>query len=774
MLVGSLVLVAAATVAYFSRPDLHTESWAATLSLSSALAVVVGVRSSRTEHPLPWYLLAGAISTFAVGEVADTLVSLVLHQASSFPSVLDGFHLAIYPLAVAAIAQLIRRQAPRTDRAAALDALILFATVGPLILTYLIGPNLLDDAVSWQQQLVSVAYPLGDLLVIAMLFQLVSAGRGSSRSLQMLTVGSAALLVADVTYCRAQLNGTWTGAGWAVDGGWVLFCALVGAAALHPSMAQLSHPMPPSDIPAGRTPMLMIAVVSLAFPLDIVLQEGLGHHQTVLVHAALGSVVIALVVARVMGIARTLRHRLELEKTLLWADAALVAAGDEREVAQVVSAALVRLDSRQIEPGPTLALFDGNGFRGIDTGTQVPLATMSAETVSALTGYGPAIVDRGWVATLVPGSAPSGSVSLVLPLRSSDAVIATLLVMGDIRGLRLLQDAIEAIGFKAAQSLRRIALAQELLQRRSEAHFRSLIQHASDVILVLGSDNEIAYQSPSAATVLGYRESDLAGRTIESLLHKDDITRSVWTFTEMRQQVVLRDVRAQWRLRHADGRWIDAEVVCSNLLADPNVLGLAVTIRDVTRRHEMERELRHRAYHDNLTSLANRGLFADRLEHALRRAARVETPVSLMFIDLDDFKNINDTHGHAVGDQVLRHVARILVASIRAGDTAARLGGDEFALLVEAARSAEEVEMVAGRVLAELQKPLIVKGESLLIRASIGIATSADSNDARELLQLADLALYEAKNLFKGTYRFYRGALRTSAGEAQRPLSPQA
>ena len=350
----------------------------------------------------------------------------------------------------------------------------------------------------------------------------------------------------------------------------------------------------------------------------------------------------------------------------------------------------------------------------------------------------------------------------MVPLHSADSLIGALLVSGDARQLVLAQDAIQTLGFKVALALQRIALAGEVHRRASEAHFRSLIQNASDVILVVGADNLITYQTPSVTSVLGYLPWDLAGRPLERLLDQHDLARALSTLDRMRRLGVDHETKADWQLQCANGGWIDAEVVCSNLLYDPDVQGLVLTIRDVTEQRRMERELRHRALHDNLTSLPNRGLFVERLQRVLRRVASQNALVAVLFIDVDEFKAVNDTRGHAVGDEVLQRVARILASSLRAGDLAARLGGDEFALLVEGAASLAEVEALAARILQELREPADTNGRApaLPIRVSIGIATSEDSTDASELLQLADLALYEAKASFKGSYRIYRDALR--------------
>jgi PAS domain S-box-containing protein len=136
-------------------------------------------------------------------------------------------------------------------------------------------------------------------------------------------------------------------------------------------------------------------------------------------------------------------------------------------------------------------------------------------------------VDAATLAVLLPGPVPTGSTALVQHLRSAESLIGALVVVGERRQLTLMQDAISSIGFKVALALQRIALARELNQRASEAHFRALIQNASDVILVVGSDNQITYQTPSAARVLGYHPAELAGRRLEQLLPPEDLERSL-------------------------------------------------------------------------------------------------------------------------------------------------------------------------------------------------------------------------------------------------------
>ena len=170
----------------------------------------------------------------------------------------------------------------------------------------------------------------------------------------------------------------------------------------------------------------------------------------------------------------------------------------------------------------------------------------------------------------------------------------------------------------------------------------------------------------------------------------------------------------------------------------------------IARLTELQEQLSHQAFHDSLTDLANRALFSDRIEHALLRRTRSNKPIAVLFIDLDDFKNVNDTLGHSAGDQLLMGVAERLRGSLRRPDTAARLGGDEFAVLIEDIENLEEAEAVAERIFLALATPFAIAGQSLVVRCSIGIAISDDDHDtAGNLMSHADVAMYAAKSAGK-------------------------
>jgi diguanylate cyclase (GGDEF)-like protein len=214
--------------------------------------------------------------------------------------------------------------------------------------------------------------------------------------------------------------------------------------------------------------------------------------------------------------------------------------------------------------------------------------------------------------------------------------------------------------------------------------------------------------------------------------------------------------------RLKDGRTIDVEVHAHELQFEgrPAVL---VAIQDVTERNALEAELRHQAFHDALTRLANRALFSDRVDHALGRCLRNHASVAVLLLDLDGFKTVNDSLGHNAGDALLVGVAGRLAAVLRGGDTAARLGGDEFAILLEDLEHEDDALEVAQRVIDDLASPFCLAGKELFVSASVGIALGDHGESADELLRNADAAMYRAKSQGKGCYRVFEPSMHSAA-----------
>jgi len=292
-----------------------------------------------------------------------------------------------------------------------------------------------------------------------------------------------------------------------------------------------------------------------------------------------------------------------------------------------------------------------------------------------------------------------------------------------------------------------------------ERRFRSLVQHASDIIMIVSAEGLISYVSPSVQRVLGYRVEALVGSAFVDLMHPEDREWAI-PFLAGPAQSCTQLPPVAWRLRRTDGSWLHGETVGSNLLDDAAVAGLVLATRDVSERKTLEERLVHHAFHDSLTGLANRRQFQERVQAALLDPLRRASGLAVLFLDLDDFKTVNDSLGHSAGDELLVHVAQRLKSCLRAHDLPARIGGDEFAVLLDRVGSEAEVEAIAHRIVSVLEEPHTVQGTEVLARASIGIAVpGSDEHDGDALLRNADTSMYTVKRAGKGSYTFFEEAM---------------
>lgn len=290
---------------------------------------------------------------------------------------------------------------------------------------------------------------------------------------------------------------------------------------------------------------------------------------------------------------------------------------------------------------------------------------------------------------------------------------------------------------------------------RSEERHRSLVQNSSDVVTIVDDAGYIRYASPATERVFGYGPERVLGRKLVEIVHPDDrssVDAYLRRFTPKSGDAPV----IEWRIADANGDWLFCESIGANLLDDPTVAGFVLNTRDITERKELELQLRHQAFHDQLTGSANRALFRDRADHALKRAARIRKPIAVLYCDLDNLKTVNDNYGHDVGDKLLALVAGRFGELIRAEDTVARLGGDEFAILLTDSGGEGAARHVAGRLLEALAEPFEIDGHTVRTSASVGIALSWGRQEVDELLRNADLAMYTAKNSGKARYELYQ------------------
>jgi diguanylate cyclase (GGDEF)-like protein/PAS domain S-box-containing protein len=668
------------------------------LGLAPVLAIAAGVRVHRPQARLAWACFALGFVLFWLGDLYTYSYPALLHREVPFPSLGDAAYLAVYPALIAGVLILERRRSPRSDRGSAIDAAILTVGLALPSWVWLIAPYIHDHSLSTAGRLVSMAYPLADVLLLAVAVRLALDGGQRRLSFHLMSASIVCLLVTDFVYGLMLLQGTYDHQLW-LDAGWIAFYLLWGAAALHPSMSNLDKPAAQPGGILTRFRLALLAGASLVAPtIGIVDDLGSGDYDFAVVRAA-SIVLFGLVVTRMAGLLRQQERSLERERMLSAAGAALVAATSRDEINEVA------LDAARAMAGPELAT-----------------------RLAAVAGTG------SQMHTTLDAAANGDEVAE--PVRAS----------------------LRALAAQVALALDRTALTEEVHRRRGEARFGSLVRHASDLITVIGPDGTITYQSPSIERLLGYDPDDMSGRRFDELLDPSDGNRVREMLADAAGLARDQPEVVHCTLVHRDGTPHQFEVNCTNLLGDEHVGGIVLNCRDISERKAFEEQLTHQAFHDPVTGLANRALFAERVRHAIARTRREHESVAVVFLDLDDFKTINDSLGHAAGDEVLVEVAKRLATSVRATDTAARFGGDEFALLLEDIEGVQEAADTADRVLDALARPLRVAHKELSLRCSIGISVVSDGSTAgaEELIRDADAAMYRAKRDGKGSYRLFQ------------------
>jgi diguanylate cyclase (GGDEF)-like protein/PAS domain S-box-containing protein len=312
--------------------------------------------------------------------------------------------------------------------------------------------------------------------------------------------------------------------------------------------------------------------------------------------------------------------------------------------------------------------------------------------------------------------------------------------------------------------LRREARRHALTKER----FESLFVNNTDAVVSVGSAGAVENVNPTFTRLTGWADQETQGTAFAGYVASEDRPRVLET---VKTAVSGEPRTIDTALQHRDGSVVEVELTTIPILVNEKVVGTYHIARDIGQRKETERKLETQALHDYLTGLPNRSLFEDRLEHAIERGRRGGTRIALAYLDLDGFKAVNDTAGHAAGDRLLQQVGSRLSCFLRGGDTVARLGGDEFAVLLEDVGDVDGALGAAKRITDLFVEPITVEGSDLKVGASIGIAiSSVDMETSEELVRQADVAMYAAKRLGGYRYELYTAELEAANEEASDPV----
>jgi diguanylate cyclase (GGDEF)-like protein/PAS domain S-box-containing protein len=296
-------------------------------------------------------------------------------------------------------------------------------------------------------------------------------------------------------------------------------------------------------------------------------------------------------------------------------------------------------------------------------------------------------------------------------------------------------------------------IQSEQALHNSEERYRSLVENINDVFYILDNTGNVTYVSPVVERLSKYKVSDLVGKSFIPLVHPDDLPALMESFNRLVSGQI---EPSEFRIVDKDGRIIFVRTSSRPLYENGQVVGITALITDITERKQMEQKLEQMATHDFLTGLPNRVLLTDRFTIAAALADRNKARLAVMSLDLDKFKSINDTLGHAAGDQVLKTISSRLKAIIRSSDTVARVGGDEFVLIMMETNHKEDATTIAQRILDSFREPLIIDGHNVTVSTSIGVANyPEDAQDMETLIKKSDAAMYYSKGHGRNQFKFF-------------------
>jgi diguanylate cyclase (GGDEF)-like protein/PAS domain S-box-containing protein len=763
-----LIVTAVLIGGFFLPDDDNSLGWFSDVSLTAVsvvggLVTLVAARSMKGRDRLSWTLIGAGILSWGLGQAAWTYMELVLGIDRPFPSLADAGYIPMIPLMFAGLISLPGTGSRRTGRLTiGLDAFIVMACVATVSWFAVLGPIYVKADATWDEKFFGLIYPAGDVLLLFGLIGGLARGWFARRNpvVAPLMLGIGLFIAADLGFAYLTVNQTYQ-SGSLIDLGWPLgFLFATYAAVRRWTRGEASvRNDGPGEMPRWLESVLRLApyplvvgVLGLLF-MSHLFQRPIDQN----VYIALTLTTVILVLARqfvtlrenerltegLRSFSQKLETMVEERTTRLTAlhelAAGLCGAASVHQVTEIGLRALCGAVGGQ---AAVLFLHEhGTWARAAafpDAATNAPLPTED-------------VVADLMLQKVVSGSENNGAprTTLWVPVSERGQVYGFIAVLGPHLDQDLDAQHLATIGAEfgvAFEDQRRFEAAYQ-----NEARFRSLVQNSSDTITVIDANAIVRYHSQAAQRIFGDDPETVVGTSWIEMLHEDDRSQATALLAEVARTPGA-TAAAEWR-RKAHGTWRFVETLATNLLDDPSVRGIVLNSRDISERKALEEQLTHQAFHDSLTTLANRALFHDRVEHALTKSRRTASPVAVLFLDLDNFKTVNDSLGHAAGDQVLVGVAGRVNASVRTGDTVARFGGDEFAILLEDVHEVSEAIEVAQRIEQALRAPFHIDGKDVFITSSTGVALSTvGASSADELLRNADVAMYTAKERGKGRH----------------------
>jgi len=707
------------------------------------------------------------VGLFCAGFIVRAVTPEAIDARPFSTSVL--LHLGAFVSAIAAAWLLGRYRSDSQDPTNWMDALALTGGVAALAWGVLVWPAISSD-LSVPEISEICTFVVLDIILFAAISRLAVGPGVRNTSYYLMVAYVAVVLISDVFSSLAivypDLAERYTA--------FVLLFVPIGFAAaaassLHPSMGLLAHS---GTAPIGRMSWgrLVLMTLSIFVPPCVFFTRPEAQAIETLGLAVIWALVTGLVMVRFAGLARAYERDADGERLLSEAAVALVSATNLASTYRAALDGALSLGRRPGTDGCAAVVLERDGMWTIE----------ASSTESGVLPVGAVVQAQRMEALVEPLMSEARILSrttllgMLASARGCDTVVAPISSVDGIRGVLVLElsvrpseAAIVRVGRLATDvslALEAKSLAEDLLRRESERRFRSLVQHSNDVVAVIDDQGRINYISPSCQAVLGFSDERLLHQSFLSMVHLQDRS-ALQGLVSMLDPSTPSPKKTEVRVVAADGSTRTVDVTVTDLRRERSVAGIVINLRDVTDRKALEEDLRHKVLHDDLTGIANRVLLRERVQHALAGRQRSGGVVAALFIDLDDFKTLNDALGHDAGDELLKVIAFRLSQFVRDGDTAARLGGDEFAVLLEDAVSEEYALAVADRLIAAIALPIVFGGRDIVVDASVGLALADEDATADVILRNADVAMYHAKRTGKGRVCVFDEAMYSSAFE---------